>query len=216
MSADVSCDVPLCFQPPRSMLCGAAAARMVLAYHGRRYSVRRLAREMRVRKTRGIDRLELGVWFLENGFDVILRACFGSMPGSFVALPLERVNREVLRWCGRDVEYPSWTRRMFRRVFPRFVERGGVFVPRPVTVDDIRESLKRKEPPIMSIAVGGIYAMRTWSMGHYVVPAAVRGDDMVINDPHRKRGGRKRYPIETLMHACYMLHGAALFVRPKE
>jgi hypothetical protein len=197
------------------MLCGAVAAKMVLAYHGVHNSLQGLTSDMRVRKTRGIDRLEMGVWFLDNGFDVTLKACFRSMPGRFVALPPERVNREVLRWCRRDVDCPSWTRSMFRRVYPRFIERGGLFVSRPVTATDIRDALKRREPPIMSIAVGGLYRERSWNMGHYVVPVAIRGDDMVINDPHRKRGGRKRYPVEILMHACHAHSSAVLFISPR-
>lgn len=211
---NVSCRVPLFFQPKGQPYCGAVASKMVLAYHGRNYSLRRIVREMGVRRTRGIDLPSMGSWFLENEFDATLVACLKCLPPRFVSLSPEKVNDEVLRWCRRKVEEPDHLRRLYRRVLPQFLERGGVFVPRPVAMCDLKNALRRKEPPILNLTVGGLYGIRTWSAGHYVVPAAFKGREVMINDSS-SRGGRKRYTADELLHACYAWTSGALFVKPR-
>lgn len=213
---DVSCRVPLFFQPKGKPYCGAVASKMVLAYHGRSYSLRRLVSEMGVRKTRGIDLPTMGSWFLENDFDATIVVCLECLPPRFVSLSPGRVNKEVLRWCRREVKNKDDERRLYSRTLPGFLKSGGILVPRPVTLRDLKNALRRKEPPILNLTVGGLYGIRTWNAGHYVVPVAFKGREVTVNDSNRRYGGRKRYTVDELLHACYAMRSGALFVKSRK
>lgn len=113
MHEDVSRRVPLYIKPADSPYCGAASTRMVAAYHGIDRSLTRLVREMGVRSY-GIHNVNVGLWFLHQGFGAKIISVDEDLPPNFQAFgPSDIVhgnrvalNDSNLRHGGRKV-YPA-------------------------------------------------------------------------------------------------------------
>ncbi len=206
VSGPANLRVPLCFQPKGKPYCGAAAAKMVFAYHdGRSVSIGRLVREIGVREKRGVRMQAIGRWFLAHGFNATIVAWWKGLPASFLRLKGDALRREQLRWCKRK-------RTAQRREMRLFLEAGGKFEPRPVTIGDIENTLKRREPPILNMDVLRLYKRNGRRGGHYVVPVSVKKSSIVVNDSNATHGGRKEYSFMDILHACYSHSAGALFI----
>ena len=207
-------DVPLTMQPRDSAWCGAACAHMLARYYGMRISLRRLVRELRVGSS-GILTPKLGTWFLEHGFDVTIVGYEDAFPNRFIALDAEEAQAEVLKWCARETQDLSWHRKALRRVYPSFFEAGGKLLPRPVTRRDIRNALRRDQPPILAVDVVTLYLTREWTDPHFVVVTGMHRDRIALNDPYPDYGGAVEYDLDRFLHACYRTNGEALFIKPR-
>lgn len=209
MAKETKLKIPLYFQPRGKAYCGAAAAKMVLSFYGKHISLVQIAKELRLGKRRGVKMAALGRWFLLRGFNVTLIAWWRGLPASFTRLAGSALRREEVRWCRRK-------QNNLRRDLLRFLEAGGIFEPRPVSVQDISKSLKRGIPPILNLNVLRLWKRNGWNGGHFVVPASLGPASMVVNDPNRRYGGRKEYSLTDILHACYSWSGGALFIAPKK
>lgn len=181
---------------------------MVLAYHGRTFSLGRLVREMGVRKSRGVRLAAMGLWFLKHGFEATIIAWWDRLPASFLKLTGDALRKEQLRWCARK-------QTALRREIKKFLKAGGKFEPRPVTFDDISVVLKKGEPPILNIRILRLWLRNGWRGGHFVVPVSLQGSSIIINDSNATYGGRKEYSLTDILYACYSWSAGALFISPR-
>lgn len=98
----------------------------------------------------------------------------------------------------------------------KFIEAGGTVTPEPVSFAEIQRALDEKLPSILNLDVGPMWALPDKEAGHFVVPVDIRGEEtIVLNDPNRKYGGVVKYPIESVIHACYIWRSSCLFIEPK-
>ena len=153
--------------------------------------------------------------FLNHGYDVTIIGYEEAFPNRFIELENNQVVQEVLEWCARDTQDLSWHRKALRRVYPPFFEAGGKLLPRAVTRRDIRNALRRGQPPIIAIDTVTLYLTREWTDPHYVVITGMDRDKISINDPYPDYGGRVEYDIDRFLHACYRNSGEALFIKPR-
>lgn len=208
--------VPVHYQPSGSRYCSAACARMVLEYHGRKYTLRTLVKETGIDKG-GITEAKFGLWFLKNGFDVTIQAAYRYFPPSLIGLDFEEAKHEVREWCRRRSSCLDPDERAFAVGFLDFFAAGGAFEPGPVTFEDLRESLIRKEPPILVVDTAPLVGASGWFDPHSVVVRAVHDSDRItVNDPAARWDGVQTYDRDQLMHACHSWHACAVFIRPKD
>ncbi len=207
--------VPLIHQP-NAISCGIAASQMVLRFHGHNHHFSWLAKEMHLTQD-GTDHLEIGLFFLERGFWVKINCWDWAFPPRLMQLPEEMAVAEILKWARRRIkhEYKS-EKRIFRRLLSKFLAAGGQFVPRPVTIKDIRSAIRRSEPPILSVNSCLLYGTNDKKTGgHYVVPYGYYNNNILINDPSSKPyGGRKIFDADFLTYACYRSDANAIFIKP--
>lgn len=204
------------YQPSGSRYCGAACARMILEYHGRKYTLRTLVKEIGVDKG-GITEAKFGLWFLKNGFGVTIQATYRYFPPSLIGLGPEEAEHEVREWCRCRANCSDPDERGFAVGFLDFFAAGGVFEPGPVTFEDLRESLISKVPPILVIDVAPLIGASHWFDPHSVVVRAAHGSDRItVNDPAARWDGVRTYDRDQLMHACHSLHGCGIFISPKD
>jgi len=202
------------FQPPYSNWCGPACAQMILEHHcGRKIPLRRLAREMRARC--GVDLFEYGTWFLRRGFDVQIVGWWDDFPTKFIDLRARDVAEALQKWirgrCRRGSD-----RSYFRRRLTAFLKAGGRFIPRPVRPEDLRAALRRGQPPVLALDCAPLHCSgRKTFEPHYVVVTGLSPKAAAINDPYPGDGGRRIYPLDRFLHACYRDQSAAVFIRPK-
>lgn len=205
--------VPLHYQPAGSALCGAACSKMLLEYHGRNYSLNRLAREMRIKT--GVWLPRLGLWFIGHGFDVSIVGWWNMFPKRFIDLDGDSRRKELLRWCRRRVTQADADRRAHQRLLPPFLRAGGTFMPRPVTRQDLRAALRRGQPPLLVVDAAILYRTLERSEPHLVVVTGLEGDKVHLNDPYPGYGGSRVYDLDAILHACYACDSTAVFIRPK-
>lgn len=200
---------------PNSFSCGIVAAQMVLNFHGRNISFNRLAREMHLKKE-GTDNLDIGIFFLKEGFEITIHCWDWAFPPRLIQLPEYQATAEILKWSNRRTkhEYRS-QKRIFRRLLPKFLEEGGHFIPWPVTLNAIKTAIRHGEPPILSVNSCLLYGTNDKKTGsHYVVPYGYSKNDLFINDPSSKPyGGRKVVASDFLMYASYRDNAGAIFVK---
>jgi hypothetical protein len=213
-------EIPMFFQPRTKPYCGHACAKMVLAYHGIDMSLRSILHRMPDPRNR-VTPFSLGIFFLEQDFDVIIKVWLPEWPSSFWCND-DAFEKQLTRWCKRELANPSPDRLVHRVVIPEFLEEGGQIIPSPVSLQDIEESLMpdpetgMASPCILNVGVYNIYQKRT-RIGHYVVTVHIDSEFIKVNDPNSFRGGAAMpYPISSLMHACYTWASAAIFPVPKK
>lgn len=207
--------VPLIHQPDQ-ISCGIAASKMVLRFHGYDHRFSWLAKEMHLRQE-GTDHLDIGLFFLKEGFWVKMNCWDWAFPPRLMQMPEEMAVAEILRWARRRTKYEYRSqKRTFRRLLPKFLAAGGQFVPRPVTPNEIRGALRRGEPPILSVNSCLLYGNNEKKTGgHYVVPCGYYKNEIFINDPSGKPyGGRKALDADFLTYASYRDDASAIFIKP--
>jgi len=209
-------DVPLFLQPKELPYCGPACAKMVLAFHGRKTTLNKVGSVMKMTDT-GVDIATLGNFFLEKGFNVTIEMWLRSFPNRFIGLT-RGVEQELLRWCrssSSSVENDMMYRNYIKAV-PRFIEQGGVLIPKPFSFKKLQEAIRKRCPPILTLNVEIIYKHKRFkNVGHYVVPTHITEDKITINDPHGRHGGVKTYPTELILHASYIWNSGVIFIEPK-
>jgi len=205
--------VPLFFQPEDSFFCGGACARMILRYFGKRYSLARLIRDIPV--VNGVFAEDLGCWFLKNGFDVTIIGWPNFLPRRFISVADDSARGEIRRWCRRRVRTPNWLRFQRRNCLTRFLDAGGVYLPRPVTRCDLHAAVRRGEPPVLELESAVLYQTREKTMAHFVVVTGMGRGRVWLNDPYPGYGGKREYDLDRLLHASYISDSMAIFIRPK-
>jgi hypothetical protein len=207
-------NVPLLLQPKNEPFCGPACARMVLAFHGRKITLKKVVSAMKMTGT-GVDIATLGNFFLEKDFNVTIEMWLDSFPNRFIGLR-RGVEQELLRWCRRGSAKIDGRNKIYRKTIPRFIGQGGLLIPKPVSCQKLRAAIRKRCPPILNLNMATIYELqRRREAGHYVVPTHVAKDRITINDPSRNHGGVKTYPTELILHASYIWSAGAIFIEPK-
>jgi len=186
---------------------------MILAWYGYHLSLPKIATAMNVRAD-GVDLATLGSFFLDRGFGVTIEMWLNDFPNRFIGLS-QGVNKELLRWCHRRGVLVDGGIK-YRKTIPEFIERGGVFIPKPVSLRKLQEALRRCHPPILNLDVATVYEYkRAKQKGHFVVPTHITDSVTTINDPNRSYGGIKTYPTERILHASYSWSAGAIFIEPR-
>lgn len=212
-------DVPIFYQPRGSRDCGPACVKMVLAYHKIKLSLKSITNALPMLSD-GIDIASLGIFFLDYDFDVSIKLWLQEWPSSFW---LEcnfgdGFEKQLRWWCRRSVVKLSIGRKIYRKSFPKFLEKGGRIIPSPISLKDTKDSLKldpdtgKASPCILNLRVSNPYnSGKTKDIGHYVVPVHVDDKFIGINDPDRQYGGRvKLYPVSALIHTSSFRFAALL------
>ncbi len=214
MKKSKSLRVPLCTQPNGVGWCVPAAARMVMAYHGDDLPLKIIAREMGVPRHGGVDSMQAAIYLLRRGYDVRIVGWVSQYPASFSRLRGPLPADAFLAWASRDVGRTSAYRLACRLYGYEFVKRGGIIEPRPTTLQDIRDAVERREPPIVFVNVTTLWHRKMERFTHAVVPVSVSAASITLLDPSLAEG-RSRYGTDVFLHAFYRAEGESFLIRPK-
>lgn len=220
MSQTVSLDVPHFFQTKGMPHCGPTCTKMVMAYHGQHMELPDIVTAMgsELDET-GINQTGLGTFLLHHGFEVVIILWMKLFPNLFIRWDsIQRSHFEFLDWCSKNRNHADVDVSKFARNAPKFLEAGGVIMPRPVSRQDIRDALKFKVPPILNLDMRLLYAelygIERLRIHHYVVPTAISATRVTVNNPSNKTVGIEKYSIDRLLYASYTHTAGAIFARP--
>lgn len=183
---------------------------MILAFDGRPEPMRRLVKELGIGKTRGAYLPRLGTLFLDRGYDVTIigwerwfpHRLFWTEPGS--------AERELRRCACRD------RRSKYSRQLVEFLDKGGRYELRPVTLADIARCLRTGRPPIINFNSALLCTRREHETRHVSVVTGLSRHDVTINDPSHRYGGTRTYAIDRLLYCCHTVGGQIVCITPKK
>lgn len=210
--------VPQFYQQWGSRTCGQNAMKMVLAYHGIPNEIGVIRREMKLTGQQGTYPVEIGLWFLKNGFDVSLHTQNWMCRPSWRGLSTEKLYRRLYRWSARKDVDRTCGRTRYARALLAYLDAGGEFHARSVRMSDIEAALIRHEPPIVSVQHSMLCTLRDeWNAqtGHLVVPTGLRGSKIYYNDSWRECGQSSTHK-EDFQNATAIWGGSAIFVSPQK
>jgi hypothetical protein len=204
--------VPILLTKNSKPHCGPVCAKMVLEFYGRRYSLKKIIARTETSEA-GTTIWRLGTFFVREGFEVkIVAWVHHAFPNRFFNLDKDEARHDLMRWCRK--EGLKKTSKNPRKDMLRFMEEGGIVVPRPVTVEDIRDDLSHGFPPILNVNAATLHRMgREKNAGHVIVPVLLSRGEMTYNDPAK---GQVECALPLVMHACYIWDSSAIFIRPKK
>lgn len=215
MGKTVSVAAPLLLQQPRAYDCLPACAAMLMAFHGRCAEIGSIASGMRTAKKSGTYTCDAGLYLLRQGFDVRIIEWDWEFPNRFLRLDRQEAGPEIRQWCRRRLRQRFCPRKKFYASLQAFVAAGGEYLPRPATLREMREELRANRPYILFIDPDMLWPVREKGEIHAVLTSAINSRNMTVQDPHRRHGGTKRYPLERIIFANHVIGGGALFARPK-
>jgi len=147
---------------------------------------------------------------LKNNFDVTIFA-FDSeyYPPKFRKISNKQILLELKK--RKPKKYIRYTKSLIK-----FLENGGKHKLKIVTIEDIKNAIKSKNPPILNIERKSLYGKGAGAKGHFVITSGFTKNKITINDPHYTYGGVKTYTPDQILFALYSWGGYVLFAKPKK
>lgn len=185
--------------------CGPTSARMVLAHHGIDVSLSGVVRATVCSKITGTTIAGVANVLGKYGLSPELILWLQDFPPRFFGI--DDIT-EIEKWARRDT-----ASNRDRRTLAEHILYGGVVTPRPVQIEDLRNAVADKCPPIINFDVRCLYDYKlrnAW--GHYAVVIGVDKNEVALNDPYF---GKVRHDREKLLYACHSWTSAgAVLARP--
>lgn len=178
--SEIILDVPLMNQPKNSPHCAVACARMLMAYYGKSFT-----HEDLLRNFPEIDKTQAGMapasacLMAQEGFDV------EYYTNEDLVRDVKDGDEQSLETYKKLIEYlppDSNHQRRWREVI-KFIEAGGKFIAKVLTLDDLDSFLKRGIPVRVGVRGKIFYSQPENTQNHSVVIRGMKGDEYYINDP---------------------------------
>lgn len=187
---------------------------MVLAYYGIELTEEEILNGTDV-DDEGIEVVSLGTFLIKQGFKVTTHYLPAYLPPNLLT------NMKLLNWMHSHLlksdkslpEHEGFRRRL--KEIREFVKNEGKFILSPVSFNSIAEEIRQKRPVILNLDMAYLWGAKERGHGHFVVVKEIDDSMISFNDPNFSYGGEVIYPIDIVMHACYIWKASALFVQKR-
>ena len=197
-------------QPKNSMLCGPYSLKMVLSYHGKTPSIKSILKDAPLYKE-GTYIGDLGFCAIMNGFNAkIVLFDTSIMAPEYAKMSIKKMVEEMKKRKSMDKEEKKGLKAIIK-----FLKAGGKIEVRIIKMEEIKDAIKNKVPPILCIDRKILYGKGPGKKGHFVVASGFKRKKILLNDPHSRYGGIKDYDKEEILFALYSHGGKTLFISPK-
>lgn len=211
-------NVPYVKQPPGSVWCGAATATMALKFYGKKVSLKRVAGELHIKSSKGINNAHLASYFLNHEMDVTVQAWSSGMTEKLRSR--ESLSGDtaikILRSAQKNVRSKA---RILCRELVALTKRGGSIIFHPITLEDLRSRLENGSVVIMCVDSKHFIDISR-KTGHYVLICGITDHDSQVSQPyvyvHDPILGSSRFiTVQRILGACNSWFGSAIYVTPK-
>ncbi len=196
--------VPLIKQPTKSNDCGIACLAMLLAYYKIPYSYKDLRRSVKPYSW-GTVTPQLGLFLLENGFDVEIV----TMHPALFNLSSTFKNEKALiqHFLKLKPSLKNSTDRIAINYFIKFVEAGGTVTPRIPNLSDIEKEISHKRPILSTLTHWFLTNTKLpprFSI-HFNIITGISRNKVMMNDPDwgHPFAGKHIFGAEEYMYAIY-------------
>ncbi len=122
--------------------------------------------------------------------------------------------KEILIYLKKNISSMKNNRQIILNLI-KFMESGGKIKIKLITLENIKNEIKKGNPPIILIERKSLYGKGIGEKPHFVIPVEISKNYVKINDPSWEFGGVKKYSPEKILYAFYRLRGIALFINRK-
>lgn len=207
--------VPLFYQPCDHS-CVPTCLKMLLAYYGRRRSLAQLDAALRRAKTSGVSFSVAGTYLLGLGYDVRVYDWRPEFPNSFLDLGARDSHHAYLSWFKRRLRNGTLPDIECMFGHQKFIDAGGLFLPRPCRPNELKSALTAGIPPIVGVNTGLLWRNREKTISHAILLRGIDGQGVEINDSYREFGGQRQHDLDRFLFAYHQDNGCALIARPKD
>lgn len=211
-------NVPYVKQPCGSVWCGAATATMALKFYGKKISLKRVAKELHIKSSKGVNNAHLASYFLNHDMDVTVQAWPSGMTDKLRSKEglIGDAAIKILRSAQKNVKSKA---RILCKELVSLAKRGGNIVFHPVTIEDLRSRLESGSIIIMCIDAKHFMDISR-KTGHYVVISGIADLDSQVSQPYvyvhdSIRGPSKFISVKSILDACNDWFGSVIYVMPK-
>lgn len=205
-------------QPTDSVWCGPATATMVLKFYGKNTSLKRVVEELNLRSLQGVSNAHLASFFLNYNLDATIQAWPTGMTENLRSR--KPINSDAaIKVLGDNREKVTGKARITCRELTTLVKKGGSVIFSPITLDDLRNSIRDGSPVIICVDMKHFMDISR-KTGHYVLVYGVTDPESQVSQPyayvHDPIRGKERFmPVSELLDACNAWFGSAIYVTPK-
>ncbi len=193
-------DVSLISQEKKSVLCGVAGVRMLLAYYGVNKSPEEIIKEVKIYPDWGTYMPQWGIYLINKGFQAEI---ITANPKMFMAEDLGKKPEqlaETLSEVFREAKNEKDKRAISH--YRDFLRKGGVINVKIPMHKDIEEEIKNKRPILVELTTNFLLGLRRGFNFHFNVITGIDEEYIYVNDPLEDVGEQK-YPIQNFMFGMY-------------
>ena len=211
-------NVPFIKQPQDSVWCGPATATMMLKFYGKNTSLKRVVEELNLRSSQGVNNAHLASFFLSHNLNATVQAWPNGMTENLYSRKPINGNTAIKILKDNKGKVRGKARIMCRELMA-LVKKGGNVIFSPITLDDLRNSIRNSSPVIVCIDMEHFRDISR-KTGHYVLVYGITDPESQVSQPYAYvhdsiRGKEKFIAVSKLLDACNAWFGSAIFVSPR-
>lgn len=190
------------FSQERSVSCGLAGLRMILAFNGNLISEKELAKEVKMHSF-GTFSTDLGIIALKKGFKVKSYTCHLGLLGPLKLPYGTKIDEKVLekiKVAPKDkMVFESWK---------NYIKNGGELIWDIPKIEQLGNFIKNNNPCLISVNNAILRRFwKNWDNGHLIIVNGVDSKNISILDPDPEGVGQSYEVDRDLLLSAWSING---------